>query len=373
MAKNSTRDNFSLPKDTKIAIFYDWLNQWGGAEQVLLDIIHLYPNADIFTLVHDKKNTSWLPKNLNIKTSFINNLPFSKNNPIIYTPLYLLALRLFKFNKYNIVISTTSTVGHYLKVPKKSLFVCYFHNINRYLYNTPSQFNFLNPLLNLYKTIDKKYSKNPNLIICNSNTVKDRILNNYNIKAQVINPAIDTDFFTLNTKPRKNYFLVISRLVRHKKIDIAINACKKLKKELVIIGQGRDKNYYEKISDKKFVKFTGILSPNDLKNYIQNSQALICPQLEDFGISPLEANSCGTPVIAFNKGGIKESITNKVHGILFNYQTTSSLIKAIKKFKNTSFNKNTLNTNAKKYSKNNFYKLFNQQIVKSWMKLLINK
>ena len=118
----------------KVALFYDWLNQWGGAEKVLLDLIKLYPKAPIYTLVHDPKKTNWLPKKTKVITSFINKLPFSKNNPIFYTPFYSIALEQFDFSDFDIVISTTSTIGHCLLIPSKTLFVCYFHNVNRHIY-----------------------------------------------------------------------------------------------------------------------------------------------------------------------------------------------------------------------------------------------
>ena len=120
----------------RVALFYDWLNQWGGAEKVLLDLIELYPDAPIFTLVYDPKKTSWLPKNKKIISSFINRLPFSNSNPIFYTPFYSIVLEQFDFSQYDIVISTTSTIGHCLVTPPHTLYVCYFHNINRYIYQT---------------------------------------------------------------------------------------------------------------------------------------------------------------------------------------------------------------------------------------------
>ena len=121
-------------KKFKIAIFYDWLNQWGGAEKVLLDILNVYPQAPVFTLVYDPKKTDWLPKSTQVITSSINKLPLSQKNPICYTPFYSIALEQFDFSQYDIVVSTTSTIGHCLLTSPKTLFICYFHYRINYIF-----------------------------------------------------------------------------------------------------------------------------------------------------------------------------------------------------------------------------------------------
>lgn len=358
-----------MPKQPRIAIFYDWLNQWGGAEKVLLDILEIYPNAPIYTLVHDPKRTSWLPKNKNIITSWINKLPFSSRNPILYTPLYALALESFDFSQFDIILSTTSINGHCFITPTNSIYICYFHNVNRYLYQTPKQFLFLKPLLKIYQNIDYIFGQRPDYLICNSQTVQKRIKEKYARDSQVIYPGVDTNFYQPknNTDSNEKYFLIVSRLVNHKRIDIAIEACQKLNLKLKIVGTGRDEKKLKKIltPDSK-IEFIGKIDQNKLLNLYQNCLALICPQEEDFGLTPIEANACGKPVIAYQKGGLTETIHENINGIFFKKQNTTSLIQALQKFNLHKFSTINCINNAQKFSKKSFMLHLNQSITILW-------
>jgi len=359
--------------EPKVALFYDWLNQWGGAEKVLLDLIKLYPKAPVYTLVYNPEKTKWLPKNTKIITSFINNLPFADSNPIFYTPLYSIALEQFNFSQYDIVISTTSINGHCLITPPETLFVCYLHNINRYVYQTPKKFLFLKPFLNFYKKIDHIYSQRPDYLLCNSKTVENRIANSYKRKADVINPGTDVNFFkpSNSDKNKEKYFLVVSRLVNHKRIDIAIKACHQLGLNLKIVGKGRqERELLDLINslNNKNIKLLKNIDDQKLLTLYQNCQALICPQEEDFGLTPIEAQSCGKPVIAFNKGGITETVIDKKTGIFFNKQSTKSLIKALIKFQKCNLSKTDCIKNANRFSKEKFMLNFNQKINYLWKK-----
>lgn len=359
--------NKSSGKQLRIALFYDWLNQWGGAEKVLLDLIKLYPDAPVYTLVYDLRKTSWLPKNIKIIPSFINKLPFAKSNPIYYTPLYPLALEQFDFSKFDIVISTTSTVGHCLLTPPQILFVCYFHNINRYLYQTPSQFSFLNPILKNYQSTDKIFAQRPDFLFCNSKTVQKRIKDAYSRDAKVINPGIDTDFFVPSNdkNPESNFFLIVSRLVPHKNIEIAIKACIKAKVDLKIVGTGRlESHLRSKYSKYSNIEFLGQVDDLKLLKLYQNCLALIHPQNEDFGLAAIEAQSCGKPVIALNSGGATETIINQKTGMLFNKLDPQMLTN----FPSKSFNPNDCVQNAAKYSSKSFMLNFSQALNLLWQR-----
>lgn len=354
----------------KVAIFYDWLNQWGGAEKVLLDIINIFPQAPVFTLVHEPKKTKWLPPNTTVKTSWINHLPSSQKNPLYYPPFYPIALEQFDFSQFDIVISTTSTIGHCLLTQPKTLFICYLHNTNRYLYQTPPQFKFLSPLLKKYHQTDYIYGQRPDYLLCNSQTVQQRIKTHYHRSAKIIHPGIDNTFFTPleNCTPQEPYFLVVSRLVWHKRIDLAIKACHQLNQKLIIVGEGRDKNKLIKINQqnpKSKVFFFGQVSDKKLLFLYQNCQALICPQEEDFGLSPIEAQACGKPVIAYQSGGITETVTNKT-GVFFKSQTVDSLCQAIQKFNPSNFLSQDCSNNAKQFSRQNFMLHFKQTVDKLW-------
>ena len=358
-------------KEPKIAIFYDWLNQWGGAEKVLLSLIELYPDAPIFTLVYDPKKTSWLPKGVKVNASFLNKLPLAKKNPIFYTPFYSLAIEQFNTTQFDIIISTTSTVGHSFISSPQTLFVCYFHNINRYLYHTPPEYKFLLPLLKLYQHVDKIYSQRPDEIFCNSQTVADRIKKFYHRPAKIIYPGVDTTFFkptttSLNSQP---YFLMVSRLVPHKNIDTVINAFKDLSYELKIVGTGRDANRLKQLSRGfENIHLIGSISQTRLLDLYQHCSALICPQLEDFGLTPIEAQACGKPVIALGHGGYTETIINGQTGVFFDKPTTSELHQAINIFFKTTFSTQACRDQAIKFSQEAFMLNFKQSLESLWQR-----
>lgn len=351
----------------KVALFYDWLNQWGGAEKVLLSLIKLYPEAPIYTLVYDPTKTSWIPKNTKIITSFINRLPFSKNNPLYYTHLYDLALEQFDLSQYDIVISTTSTVGHCLLTSPKTLFICYYHNLNRYLYFTPPQYYFLKPLLNIYKKFDRIYSKRPDFSFCNSKTVQTRLQNQFQQNSQIIHPGVDTEYFHPGAKPNNKYFLIVSRLVIHKNIDLVIKTFKKLPYELAIVGTGRQFAALKNLAkNNPRIKFYGRVSNQQLLSLYQNCRALICPQLEDFGLTPIEAQACGKPVIALGVGGNTETIIDHKTGIFFNQPSIDSLISAVNQFEHITFNPQICRQNALKFSDTTFMLNLKQTVDHLW-------
>lgn len=357
-------------KNLKIAIFYDWLNQWGGAERVLLDILKIYPDAPIFTITHDPTKTNWLPPKTKVITSCLQKFPFSQRNLPFYTPFYSLALEKFDFSQFDIVISTTSAMGHCLLTSPNTLFVCYYHNTNRYLYQTPKNYQFLSPLLKRYQKTDYIYSHRPDFLLCNSQTVQSRILKHYQRPSQIVYPGIDTDFFI----PSKNnlasdYFLVVSRLVDHKKIDLAIQACHQLNKKLIIVGSGREKNKLinlkKQLNDQNII-FMGKVSDKKLKSLYQNCQALICPQIEDYGLAPLEAQACGRPIIAYQSGGITETVIPYKTGLFFKFQTVQSLCLTLKKFDSNLFSPLNCVANAQRFSSNNFMLNFKHTIQNLW-------
>lgn len=370
----------------RIAIFYDWLNQWGGAEKVLLQLLQLYPQSELFTLVHDPHKTPWLPKNIKVHTSFLQNLPGAKNNAQLYTPIYDLALESFDFTNFDILISTTSTQGHCLITPPSCLHLCYYHNINRHLYN-PKANILLKPLLHIYKHLDLYYSTRPDHSFCNSKTVQKRIKDTYHKKATIIHPGIDTNFFkarsnqdnlkAINALQEKykiklpsDYYLSVSRLVPHKKVDLTLKACLSLNKHLIIIGQGRERDYLKKLSSSsKIIIFLSSVNDSELLTLYQNAKALICPQLEDFGLTPIESLATGTPVIALNKGGYTETLNSKV-ALLFPQQTLNDLKSTIlefeQKIQQNYFKKELCRQQSLKFSEGKFMLHFNQALAKLW-------
>lgn len=307
----------------KVAIFYEAINQWGGAERVLLDILKIYPKADILTLFY--KPVKWLPNNIKI-----------------YTPP-------FSLPKYNLVISTGAHIPHWIKAH-----VYYFHNTNRHLYN--------NKILKHLAFLDKLFIKKNKLYLCNSKNVQSRLAKIFNINSKIVYPGIDTNKFIPLKSPSKDYYLIVSRFVPYKKIDLAIIACQELGKKLLIIGTGRQEKYLKSISNSRYVQFLGKTNEKELISYYQNALALIFPQLEDFGLTALESQACGRPVIAYKAGGALETIIENKTGIFFKKQTIKSLKNAIQKFEKQKFSSINCRTNSLKFSTSNFMINFKKQI-----------
>ncbi len=298
----------------KVAIFYDWINQWGGAEKVLLDILKIFPQANILTFYYKPQN--WLPKNIKVYTFPLN------------------------LKQYDLIISTSSYFGYLIPAD-----IYYFHNVNRYFYNSP------------LKYLDRLLLKKNKIYLCNSQNVKNRIKKHFNINAKIIYPGIDTSKFIPIKNPTLDYFLCVARLVPYKKIDEAIIACQKLKQKLIVVGTGRHEKYLRSLANPKYIEFKGKITQEQLIELYQNCSALIFPQIEDFGLTAIEAQSSGRPVIAKKAGGALETVTDKT-GIFFK----NNLISAIKKFQTKKFNPKLCRQNALQFSQSNFMLNFKKQI-----------
>jgi len=347
-------------EDLHIAIYYDWLNQWGGAERVLLDLLELYPQADIYTLDYNSQKCPWLPKNHRV---------FSLNlkNKLIYSPFYAYKLEQLDFSAYDIVISTSSHIGHCLLTLPPTLYLCYFHNINRYLYQNPPP--LLKPLLNQYQKIDKIYSNRPDYLFCNSQNVASRIKNHYKRDSTIIYPGINTDEFIPNNKEAQSYFLLVSRLVPHKKIDIAIDAFNDSNYQLKILGSGREESYLKCLAaNNKNIEFINAVNQPELISLYQNCLALIHPQEEDFGLSAIEVQACGRGVIAYGQGGATETVINHKTGIFFDLQNKSSLQAAIAVYLKSPPKSSDCRSQALKFNRQSFMLNFKKEVDKLWSK-----
>ncbi len=355
----------------KIILLHDYFSQIGGAEKVLFSFLDLFPNSRVYSLFYNKKSFP----NLSIKSSFIQFLPFKKKYKI-YTPLFPLALKFFRFENECMILSSSHAWIKNIKKPKTSLHICYCHTPMRYAWGLKKEYlekeNILTkPLVSLFLTYlrywDKKNSKNVDFFIANSKNVANRIKKYYNRESIVIYPPINTNLLRLNTKKRKDFYLVVSRLIEYKKTDLAIEAFKKLNKKLIIAGTGRDEKRLKKLAKGcDNIIFLGRIPEDKLKDLYQNAKAFINPQIEDFGITSLESQSCGTPVIAYAKGGALETVIQGKTGHFFHKQTPESLINAIKEFESMKFNPKECRKNALKFDQKIFKKSIKDYIDKKY-------
>lgn len=344
----------------KVAIVHDWLVTNAGAEKVLKQICLIYPNADIYTLVDHLTNVQ-RAEILNGKfpiTSFIQKLPFSKKLFRNYLILFPKAIESFNLSDYDLIISSSWAVAKGIKKNTAQLHISYCHTPIRYAWDLydeyTSQFGFFKRLLFTYtlKKIrhwDLKTVSNVDYFIANSKFVQERIQRIYNRESIVIYPPVDVIQYTFY-KDKEDFYLTASRLVGYKKTKLIVEAFNSMpSKKLVVIGCGEEFDAIKKIA-KRNIEVLGFQEHKVLKEKMQKAKAFIYAAIEDFGIVPIEAMSCGTPVISLNKGGTAETVKNGFNGIHFENQTEEDIINAIKRFEKQSFDYEMISKDSQNYS-----------------------
>ncbi len=357
----------------RVALVYDRVNKWGGAERVLLALHELWPEAPLYTAVYNLKTASWA-EGFKVISSFVNHLPLTKTHHEFYPWLMPLAFESFNFEDYDVVISITSEAAKGIITKPNTLHICYCLTPTRYLWSGYGEYfkasvrrAAFDWLVNYLRKWDKTAAQRPDYYLAISENIHRRIKKYYGRDSEVIYPPIETKKFSIfNFQFSKgNYFLVVSRLVAYKKIDIAIKAFNQLGLPLKIVGVGREMKKLKRMAHKN-IEFLGYLTDRQLISYYQNCQAVIFPQEEDLGLVPLEAQSCGRPVIAFKAGGALETIVESKTGLFFQSQTAEALIRAVKKFKKMKFAPAACRKNALKFDKEVFKKKFKDYIEEKW-------
>lgn len=356
----------------KIALVYDRVNKIGGAERVLETLHEIWPEAPLFTAVYNPSSAPWADK-FQIVSSFINKLPYAKKHHELYPWLTPIAFEAFDFSPYDLVISVTSAEAKGIITKPKTLHLCFCLTPTRYLwsdyenYFSSKAFRFISaPVVNYLRKWDKIAAQRPDFYIAISENVRKRIKKYYGRDPEMIYPPVDTEKFVIRPPFREvdnskfvngEYFLVVSRLVAYKKVDLAIEAFNALGWNLKIIGTGNQMIKLKRIS-KKNIFFLGQLTDEELLGYYQKCQAVIFPTEEDFGLVPLEAQACGKPVIAYKGGGALETIIEGKTGDFFYPQTVEALIKKLKSFKVEKYPIEDCRKNAERFSK----QIFKQKI-----------
>ena len=362
----------------KIAFVYDRVNKWGGAERVLLALHEIWPEAPLFTSVYDPKGAPWA-KDFEVIPSFLQKIPFVQSRHEMLAPLMPIAFESFNFDDYEVIISVTSEAAKGIITKPKTLHLCYCLTPTRYLWSgyedyfssTARQLVSL-PAIGYLRKWDQIAAQRPDYYIAISENVRRRIRKYYQREAEVVYPAVDTERFKgskvqrfkVNTKYKiqdTRYFLVVSRLVPYKRIDIAVEAFNQLGWPLKIVGTDSEMRRLKRMA-KDNIEFLGQLTDEKLIRYYQGCQAVVFPQEEDFGLVPLEAQACGKPVIAYNGGGALETVVAGKTGLFFYPQTAAALIKSLKGLKSLTFKAGDCRKQAEKFSKEIFKKKFRKVV-----------
>ncbi len=345
----------------KVALVYDRINKFGGAEQVLLQLHRLYPQAPLYTAVYDPERALWAKVFPKVVPSFLQKWPLAKTHHELYPWLMPLVFESFDFSGYDLVISVTSAEAKAVITRPGTRHICYCLTPTRYLWSHQKEYlsepglgRWLKPAQAYLQKNDLVYAQRPDEYIAISRTVQKRIKKYYGRESVVIYPPVDTQKF-LPSSRLEDYFLLVSRLVAYKKIDLAIKAFNQLGRRLIIVGRGRDSRRLKSLAGPT-ISFTGWISDGQLADYYRNCQALIMPQEEDFGIVAVEAQAAGRPVIAYNRGGARETVVANQTGLFFNEATVDSLIQAVKQFESRAWESRLILAQAEKFEVRNFLK-----------------
>lgn len=331
----------------KIALVHDYLNQWGGGERVLEVLAGMFPDAPIYTLLHDPSATRGRFAGRDIHTSVIDN-PLTRRHHRWFIPLMPVAAEFMRLRGYDLVISTSSGFAKGVRVPKGTPHISYIHSPLRYAWDDGyitdelrhiKPFSYCPPLLLRAVTApiaaylrawDKRAAAKPQVLLANSNYIAGQISRYYGRPSTVLHPPVDTSFFSYDPRvERKNYFLAVGRFVSYKRFDLLIDAFNKSGAPLKIVGAGRDEARLRARAKSPNIEFLGPVYDEALRTLYREATALLFPQVEDFGLAAAESIACGTPVIAYAAGGALEIVEDGKNGVLFREQTPESLENAI--------------------------------------------
>lgn len=345
----------------KVALVYDRLNKWGGAERVLLALHKIFPDAPLYTSIFDKDGASWAGE-FNVKTSFLQSAKMLRGYNDLLALAMPIAFESFDFSEFDLVISVTSEFAKAIITKPGTIHICYCLTPTRYLWSGYDEyfrnpfFRFITkPAVSYLRNFDKVSAQRPDYYISISSEVKKRIKEYYNRDSYVIYPPVVLNNIEKNQK-REDFFLLVSRFSRfsyYKKVDLAIEAFNKSGRKLKIVGGGPLISKYKSGANKN-IEFLGPVTDEELSKYYQTSKALIFPGKEDFGLVMAEALSFGTPVIAYKAGGAIDIIKEGINGEFFIKQKVEDLIDCVERFDQKRYNISKILKTAEEYSFANF-------------------
>lgn len=366
-----------MRSNTKFGLAHHWLVESRGGEKVLRQLIDMFPGTDIYTLVcGDIAKFPFICEE-HVRTSFLQYLPAAANYYKMLMGLFPAAVASLKVSRdTEVLISSDSAVMKGLRVPPNCIHVCYCHSPPRYLWEMGEDYIkyssnlgiisklFFRLFTPFVRRFDYMAAQSVDSFIANSEFVARRIMQYYGKESVVINPPVELDRFQVGKKPR-DHFLIVSELVPYKRIDVAVEAFNDLNDKLLIVGDGSE---YEGLKRRAAsnIEFLGRVSDRELPIHYQSAKALVFPGIEDFGITPLEAQACGTPVVGLAKGGLLETVIHKKTGILYKNADSGGLREGILQFKRHKFSEAQIRANVERYSEERF-----QQKISSFLDELI--
>ncbi len=341
----------------KIAILHDYLNQYGGAERVLETLHELFPEAPVYTSIFDPAAMPAGYRRWDIRTSFMQRLPGVMRHHQLYLPLYPLAFEGFDLSGYDLVLSNSSAWCKGVLTSPATLHLCYCLTPMRWVWNYREYVQrerFGKPIrlalpffMNWLRMWDRVSADGVDQFATISRTVAARVGKYYRRDSTVIYPPVETNDFSISDT-HDDYFLVVSRLIPYKRIDIAVEAFNQLGLPLLIVGDGRDRASLQRKAGPN-IHFLGRVPDDEVRHYFSRCRAFLFPGEEDFGITPVEAQACGRPVVAYAGGGALDTVIDGVTGKLFHPQTPEALADAVRSLDGCNFDPAAIRRNAERF------------------------
>lgn len=361
--------------NARVAIIHDWLNSFRGGERVLEAICELFPNAEIFTLFYRPGKVGSVISKHKIHTSFLNRLPKNHRYYRYLLPLFPAAIERFDLTDFDLVISSSHCVAKGVLVPPRSLHICYCYTPMRYAWDRYADYFggglkelLIFPFIHYLRMWDVTSSARVDRFIADSRWAGKRIEKYYRRDSQVVYPFVDLEAFKPSSDDkREDYYLAASAFAPYKRLDLAIEACNKLDRPLYIVGTGQDEARLKSLAGKQ-TRFLGRITDDEFRRVFSKARALLFPGEEDFGITPLEAMACGTPVIAFGRGGATETVVDGETGLFFDEQTVDSLCGAISEFERRAkdFDPRRCRARAELFRRDEFQRQFRGVVTELW-------
>ena len=368
------RDAARGVRPARVAIVHDWLTGMRGGEKVLEEICALYPDAPIYTLVHDEGSVSKAIESHPIRPSWAQRLPGARRWYRHYLPLYPFVVETIDLDDYDLVISSSHCAVKSVRKRAGATHVCYCHSPMRYAWDQfPAYFGpeqvgvvgnaLLRPVMGALARWDAATARRPDRFLANSQYVAGRIRRYYNRGSTVVYPPVDTEYFQPPSAgaTRERSALVVSGLVPYKRIDVAIEAARLAGVSVRIVGRGPEEDRLRRRAAGAPVEFLGWLSEDKIRTLYQTSSVFLLPGVEDFGIAPVEAQACGLPVVALNEGGAQESVIDGVTGALVP-EGAAALADGIRRVLDGLPDRGAIRRNAERFSRDVFRKAFSDAV-----------
>jgi glycosyltransferase involved in cell wall biosynthesis len=356
----------------RVALVHDWLTGMRGGEKVLDAICEIFPDAPLTTLVRVPGSVSPRIEARPIRTSFVQALPDPARFYRHYLPLYPLAVRLLDFSNFDLVVSSSHCAVKSVIVPDRAVHVCYCHSPMRYGWDQFDEYfgparvgrvtsRLMRPVMRRMARWDQATADRVDRFLANSQYVAGRIRRYYNRGSTIVYPPVDTDFYTPESRVESPAFLIVSALVPYKRLDVAIDACRRVGVPLRIVGTGPERERLESRAAGG-VEFLGWQSNEQIRELYRSSRATLLPGTEDFGIVPVESQACGTPVVALNAGGARETVVEGETGVLVDGTSVDAFAAGLERALNMTFDRTTVRRNAERFSRANFLASFTRAV-----------